>query len=106
MEVAEAVAWPQGREADLPVRRPGLLGEDDRLVESVTADEARAGRDGRGLTEDLHLFCRAIRAVRGVARCHLIDHDIDGGLLLEFFTHAGVARWCRATRCSACARPR
>ena len=27
---------------------------------------------------------------KGVARCHLIDHDLDGGLLLEFFTHAGV----------------
>src|SRR5690606_22167985 len=33
----------------------------------------------------------AVRAVRkGVGRVHLIDHDKDGGLLLEFFTHAGV----------------
>ena len=41
-EVAEAVAVAlKDREADLPVRCSGLLGEDGQLVESVTADEAQ-----------------------------------------------------------------
>ena len=72
---------------------PGLLSETGALIDSVTADEAqRMFEAGTGLTEDLHLYLPgAVRAVRaGVARAHLIDHDKDGGLLLEFFTHAGV----------------
>jgi amino-acid N-acetyltransferase len=72
---------------------PGLLDDDGQLIGSVTADEAEKMFDGgRGLTEDLHLYLPcAVRAVRGgVSRAHLIDHDKDGGLLLEFFTHAGV----------------
>jgi amino-acid N-acetyltransferase len=93
-EVAEAVAVALKAEKLIYLcDAPGLLGEDGQLVESVTADEAQGKLDtGEGLTEDLHLFLPcAIRAVRkGVARCHLIDHDLDGGLLLEFFTHAGV----------------
>jgi len=59
----------------------------------VTADAAaRALAEGSGLTEDLHLYLpHALEAVRrGVGRAHLIDRDLDGGLLLEFFTHAGV----------------
>ena len=92
--VAEAVAVALKAEKLIYLcDAPGLLGEDGQLVESVTADEAQSKLEtGEGLTEDLHLFLPcAIRAVRkGVARCHLIDHDLDGGLLLEFFTHAGV----------------
>ena len=93
-EVAEAVAVALKAEKLIYLcDAPGLLDEDGQLVESVTADEAQGKLDtGEGLTEDLDLFLPcAIRAVRkGVARCHLIDHDLDGGLLLEFFTHAGV----------------
>lgn len=93
-EVAEAVAIALKAEKLIYLcDAPGLLDEAGQLVESVTADEAQGKLDtGEGLTEDLHLFLPcAIRAVRkGVARCHLIDHDLDGGLLLEFFTHAGV----------------
>jgi amino-acid N-acetyltransferase len=72
---------------------PGLLDAQGKLVSSVTADAAaRALAEGTGLTEDLHLYLpRAIEAVRrGVGRAHLIDRDLDGGLLLEFFTHSGV----------------
>ncbi|MDK2797184.1 MAG: amino-acid N-acetyltransferase [Tepidiphilus sp.] len=72
---------------------PGLLDAQGKLVSSVTADvAARALAEGSGLTEDLHLYLpHALEAVRrGVGRAHLIDRDLDGGLLLEFFTHAGV----------------
>jgi amino-acid N-acetyltransferase len=93
-EVAEAVAVAVGAEKLIYLcDAPGLLDADHRLIDSVTADDAeRMLKAGEGLTEDLHLYLPyAIRAVRrGVSRAHLIDHDKDGGLLLEFFTHAGV----------------
>ena len=93
-EVAEAVAVAVKAEKLIYLcDAPGLLDSDGELIESVTADEAQRHFDaGEGLTEDLHLYLPcAIRAVRkGVARSHLIDRDEDGGLLLEFFTHAGV----------------
>lgn len=72
---------------------PGVTDERGELVQYLTADEAEPLlRRPERLTEDLGLYLpRCIHAVRnGVNRAHLIDHDIDGGLLLEFFTHAGV----------------
>lgn len=93
-EVAESVAIALKAEKLIYLcDAPGLLDAQGALIDSVTADEAeRMLNAGEGLTEDLDLFLPcAIRAVRrGVARAHLIDHDKDGGLLLEFFTHAGV----------------
>jgi amino-acid N-acetyltransferase len=93
-DVAEAVAVALKAEKLVYLcDAPGLLDERGYLIESVTGDEAQRMLDAEeGLTEDLHLYLPgAIRAVRkGVGRVHLIDHDKDGGLLLEFFTHAGV----------------
>lgn len=93
-EVAEAVAIALSAEKLIYLcDAPGLLDDEGRLIEAITADEAeRMFLDGRGLTEDLDLFLpRAIRAVRrDVARAHLIDRDKDGALLLEFFTRQGV----------------
>ncbi len=93
-EVAETVAVALKAEKLIYLcDAPGLLDGDGRLIDSVTADEAqRQFENGEGMTEDLDLYLPcAIRAVRkGVARGHLIDRDKDGGLLLEFFTHAGV----------------
>lgn len=93
-EVAEAVAVAVKAEKLVYLcDAPGLLDKDGGLIGSVTADEAQQHLDaGEGLTEDLHQYLPcAIRAVRrGVARCHLLDRDKDGALLLEFFTPAGV----------------
>ncbi|MDR1064490.1 MAG: amino-acid N-acetyltransferase [Azoarcus sp.] len=92
-EVAEAVAVAVKAEKLIYLcDAPGLL-DGDNLIGSVTSDEAQQHLDaGEGLTEDLHLYLPcAIRATRrGVARCHLVDRDKDGALLLEFFTPAGV----------------
>ena len=93
-EVAEAVAIAVKAEKLIYLcDAPGLLDDFGHLIGSVTADEAeRHIQAGNGLTNDLGLYLPcAIRAVRtGVARCHLLDHDKDGALLLEFFTPAGV----------------
>jgi amino-acid N-acetyltransferase len=93
-EVAEAVAVAVEAEKLIYLcDAPGLLDGDGALIASVTADEAQQHFDaGEGLTEDLHLYLPcAIRATRrGVGRCHLVDRDKDGALLLEFFTPAGV----------------
>jgi amino-acid N-acetyltransferase len=93
-EVAEAVAVAVKAEKLIYLcDAPGLLDGDGRPLDSVTADEAEQHlAAGLGLTADLHLYLPcAIRAVRrGVARCHLLDRDKDGALLLEFFTPAGV----------------
>lgn len=93
-DVAEAVAVALKAEKLIYLcDAPGLLDEQGEPIESVTADEAQRMFDaGEGLTEDLHYYLPgSVRAVRkGVGRVHLIDHDKDGGLLLEFFTHAGV----------------
>jgi amino-acid N-acetyltransferase len=93
-EVAEAVAVAVKAEKLIYLcDAPGLLDGDGNLIGSVTADEAeRHIEAAEGLTEDLDFYLPcAIRAVRnGVARCHLLDRDKDGALLLEFFTPAGV----------------
>lgn len=93
-EVAEAVAIALKAEKLIFLcDAPGLLDDEGELIDSITADEAMQQLETRrGLSEDLELYLPcAIRAVRrGVARCHFIDRDRDGGLLLEFFTHAGV----------------
>lgn len=72
---------------------PGLVDERGKLVPEVTAEQAEVCLAGaRGISEDLGLYLPyAIRAVKnGVHRAHLIDRDLDGGLLLEFFTPEGV----------------
>jgi amino-acid N-acetyltransferase len=93
-EVAEAVAVSlQAEKLIFLCDVPGVTDARGNLVEAITADEAeRVLKKPKRLTEDLGLYLpccmRACRA--GVKRAHLIDRDIDGGLLLELFTHEGV----------------
>ena len=93
-EVAEKVAIAlQAEKLIFLCDAPGVTDAKGRLVESLTADQAEVLLEKpERLTEDLGLFLPCcIRAARsGVRRAHLIDRDIDGGLLLEFFTHEGV----------------
>ena len=93
-EVAESVAIAlQATKLIYLCDAPGIVDESGELVPELTADEASEWlAAGRGITEDLGLYLpRAIRAVKqGVARAHMIDRDLDGALLLEFFTTQGV----------------
>lgn len=93
-EVAEAVAVAlQVEKLIFLCDAPGVTDNHGMLVEAITADEAeKLIRKPKRLTEDLGLYLpccmRASRA--GVKRAHLIDRDIDGGLILELFTREGV----------------
>ena len=93
-EVAEAVATSlQAEKLIFLCDAPGVTDAKGKLVEAMTADEAeRVLKKPKRLTEDLGLYLPCcVRACRaGVKRAHLIDRDIDGGLLLELFTHEGV----------------
>ncbi len=93
-EVAESVAVAlQAEKLIFLCDATGVTDGRGKLVEAITADEAeQVLRKPKRLTEDLGLYLPCcLRATRaGVRRAHLIDRDIDGGLLLELFTHEGV----------------
>lgn len=93
-EVAESVAIAlQAEKLIFLCDAPGVSDRQGRLIDAITADEAeRLLKKQQRLSEDLGLYLPCcIRATRaGVKRAHLIDRDIDGGLLLELFTHEGV----------------
>jgi amino-acid N-acetyltransferase len=72
---------------------PGVLNSRGKLLSETTAQEAeRLLKQAPKQPEDvLRYLPYAIRASKeNVGRCHLIDQNVDGGLLLEFFTREGV----------------
>jgi amino-acid N-acetyltransferase len=93
-EVAEAVAVSlQAEKLIFLCDAPGVTDGRGRLIEAITADEAeQVLKKPKRLTEDLGVYLPCcIRATRaGVKRAHLVDRDVDGGLLLELFTREGV----------------
>ena len=71
----------------------GITDGRGRLIPAMTADEVEKLLGGRRkLSEDMGLYLPwAVKAVRGgVNRVHLVSEDVDGALLLEFFTREGV----------------
>ncbi len=93
-EVAEAVAIAvQAEKLIFLCDASGVTDAKGVLIEELTADEAeQVLKKPKRLTEDLGLYLPGcVRACNaGVKRAHLIDRDIDGGLLLELFTRSGV----------------
>jgi amino-acid N-acetyltransferase len=63
---------------------------EQRIASGDVADEAAAE------LADLLRACRG-----GVARCHLISHALDGGVLIELFTHEGVGTMVSAENLEA-----
>jgi amino-acid N-acetyltransferase len=72
---------------------PGVVDERGDLMRELTVSQAQsrlAQSDVGARAVQAHLPA-AIRACRGrVARAHLISRHVDGALLLELFTHAGM----------------
>ncbi len=93
-EVAEAVAV--AIKADKLVflcDAPGLVDEKGARLPALTVEEAQSLLDQRvkQSAEIARVLPGAIRACKsGVGRVHFLDRNLDGAMLLEFFTRDGV----------------
>jgi amino-acid N-acetyltransferase len=67
-----------------------VAGAEKIIAAGEVADE------GAAELADLLRACRG-----GVARCHLISHALDGGVLMELFTHEGVGTMVSAENLEA-----
>ena len=65
-------------------------GELLRLLTVPEAEQILAQRDGLADDVGYYLPCAVTACRQGVARVHLISRHVDGALLSELFTHAGV----------------
>lgn len=90
-EVAEAVAV--AIKADKLIflcDAPGLVDKKGKRIPALTVDEGAALR-AKQAPEVARVLPGAIRACKnGVGRAHFLDRNMDGAMLLEFFTHDGV----------------
>lgn len=71
---------------------PGVLDADGKVLGEVSeADTTRILAEGTVDSDTACYLRQALRACEGgVARVHLIPHQIDGSVLLELFRHDGV----------------
>jgi amino-acid N-acetyltransferase len=90
-EVAEAVAT--SIKADKLIYlcdAPGIVDRKGALIEALTIDEGHALK-AKQTEEVTRVLPGALRAGRnGVGRVHFLDRTVDGAMLMEFFTRAGV----------------
>ncbi len=71
----------------------GLRDSRRRLIRELSLGEADQLLHGRRKLDDdwaRHLNYAIESSRRGVKRTHLVDHHVDGGLLLELFTRDGI----------------
>ena len=71
----------------------GVTGKRGQLLRELTSRQAQnllAKSDERSGDVRLYLPCALRACQEGVGRAHLISRRIDGGLLLELFTHQGI----------------
>jgi acetylglutamate kinase len=70
---------------------PGVMA-DDRLVSSLTREEALAGIEQGSITGGMipKVNCGLQAVEAGVEKAHIIDGRVENSLLLELFTRAGV----------------
>ena len=71
---------------------PGLLDADGHLIRELSEEAADKLLASASLPEPMAFYLRhALRAIKnGVPRAHLVPFALDGGALLEIFTHDGV----------------
>ncbi len=71
---------------------PGLRDRDNELIRELSEIDAERLLDTGRLPEPMAFYLRhALHAIKnGVPRAHLVPFTLDGGALLEIFTHDGV----------------
>jgi amino-acid N-acetyltransferase len=71
---------------------PGVLNADGSVDTELARVDADSILAAGNLDEDTSFFLRyaSLAVKRGVARAHLVPFSLDGGVLLEIFTHDGV----------------
>jgi len=74
------------------IENAGALDARGRLVSQLTVKQAREMIEASTLSGDARVYMpHTIRACeQGVKRSHLISRKVDGGLLIELFTHHGI----------------
>jgi amino-acid N-acetyltransferase len=81
----------------------GVRNRSGELLNELSAADAErvlaAGEVAEEAITELSVLLRACRG--GVARCHLISHALDGGVLVELFTRAGVGTMVAAENLEA-----
>jgi amino-acid N-acetyltransferase len=70
----------------------GINGKDGRLMSELSVEDAESMLAAGEVTGDAAFNLNyAVKACRGgVARAHILPHALDGGVLVELFTHDGV----------------
>lgn len=93
-DVAEAVATAVACEKLIFLTdAAGVVDRKRQLQEAVTVDEVEKllAKRIKQAPEISRMLLPAVRACRnGVGRVHFLDRDIDGALLMEFFTRTGI----------------
>ena len=101
-EVAAACASAIGADKLIMLNEErGILDGRRAPIAQLNLDDAQKLIAGKRKLSDesQHSLEIAIKACKqGVPRCHIISHDIDGGLLLELFTRDGVGSLISADR--------
>ena len=74
------------------VDAPGLQDANGSLIREMAEDDAQKLLDSRTLPEPMAFYLQhSLKAIKnGVPRAHLVPFTLDGGALLEIFTHDGV----------------
>ncbi len=70
----------------------GIAGTEGELLNELSVEDAEGMLEAGAMSADAEFNLRyAVRACRGgVARAHILSYALDGGLLVELFTHDGV----------------
>ncbi|HEX4842686.1 MAG TPA: amino-acid N-acetyltransferase [Limnobacter sp.] len=70
----------------------GVFDKSGKLLEELELDRARELLRGEGLNELTkdYLECCVLAVQGGVGRAHIVPLNLDGGVLLELFSHDGV----------------
>ncbi len=81
----------------------GISNKQDNLITELTTSEVEALAKRKNKTPPQDLFWQGLikASEEGVSRIHLIDQKINGGILLELFTHEGIGTMISRDRLEA-----